>query len=130
MAGWSWETTWEVIILEDIPGEYDGEDIPEDITGEYDRKYIPEDILGENIEEVIIPDDNPEEVACGLEPTWLWDQEGEEESGKVAAGKEEAGKEEDNEPRLSSPRAWRMAGCNWAITDPTTCRGRWSGTAH
>lgn len=68
-----------------------------------------------------------EEVKWGLEPTWLWERgkEGEEEgvkvaAGKVETGKEEAGKEEGDEPRLRSPRAWRMAGCNWASTDPTT----------
>ena len=58
-AGWSWETTWEVIILEDIPG-----DIPEDIPEEYAMgEDITEDILGENMEEAVIPDNIPEEGA-------------------------------------------------------------------
>ena len=63
-AGWSWETTWEVIILEDIPGDIPEEYAGEDIPGEYAMGAdITEDVLGENMEEVIIPDDNREEGA-------------------------------------------------------------------
>jgi len=99
MEGWSWDTTLEVMPLEEDPDEKLGEVTLEEV------KRGAETTGAERKEE---GEDKEEEGAEKEE------DEGEEKE-------EDEGAEKEEEPRLREPRACWMAGCSWERTSPTTC---------